>query len=74
MRSKTITISFSLFLVTPLLCFSFTCLTVFFAHYCLVYQEECNKIIGPGYADSTKVAMAQLPEKEIPFDLVEVKL
>ncbi|GFR82951.1 ATP-dependent RNA helicase A-like protein, partial [Elysia marginata] len=37
-------------------------------------EENCNKIIGPGYAESTKITMGQLPEKEIPFDLVECLL
>ncbi|XP_012946325.2 ATP-dependent RNA helicase A, partial [Aplysia californica] len=34
-------------------------------------DENCNKVIGPGYAESTRMSMAQIPEKEINFDLVE---
>ncbi|KAK6979986.1 ATP-dependent RNA helicase A-like isoform X1 [Biomphalaria glabrata] len=37
-------------------------------------DENCNKIIAPGYAESTKIAMSQLSEKEIPFELVETLL
>ncbi|CAL1541564.1 unnamed protein product, partial [Lymnaea stagnalis] len=37
-------------------------------------DENCNKIIAQGYSESTKIAMGQLPEKEIPFDLVEALL
>ncbi|KAH9505328.1 ATP-dependent RNA helicase A [Bulinus truncatus] len=37
-------------------------------------DENCNKIIAPGYSEATKIAMAQLPEKEIPFELVEALL
>ncbi|BFZ19925.1 hypothetical protein BsWGS_22965 [Bradybaena similaris] len=34
-------------------------------------DENCNKIIEPSYLDSTRMAMAQMPEKEISFELVE---
>lgn len=34
-------------------------------------EENYNKMIGPGYSPSTRNAMAQLPEKEISFELIE---
>ncbi|RUS82449.1 hypothetical protein EGW08_009795, partial [Elysia chlorotica] len=37
-------------------------------------EENCNKIIGPGYAESTKISMGMIEEKTIPFDLVEALL
>ncbi|PVD18246.1 hypothetical protein C0Q70_21779 [Pomacea canaliculata] len=36
-------------------------------------EENCNKLISSGYSEATKVAMAMLPEKELSFELVEVK-
>ena len=39
----------------------------------MVVQENCNKIIAGTYSQKTKNALAMLPEKEISFELVEVK-
>lgn len=37
-------------------------------------QVNCNVICGPDYSPETKRAMAQLNEKETPFELIEALL
>ncbi|KAL8568221.1 hypothetical protein ACOMHN_027744 [Nucella lapillus] len=37
-------------------------------------EENCNKIIGAGYSESTKMALGMLSEKEMSFELVEALL
>lgn len=36
-------------------------------------QENCNKVVSSEYSESTKQAMAMLNEKELSFELIEVK-
>lgn len=35
-------------------------------------EENMNHVIGPNYAETTKITLSKLSEREMPFELIEV--